>query len=108
MTVRRIFLLLVFLQDIYPVAFFILKILSLNLASRSNAMFKSINPYDQKLIAEFPEHDERTIDQKIKTAQKTFQSWRKESFSHRATLMQQAAKLLRANKERYARIISLE
>lgn len=71
-------------------------------------MFKSVNPYDQSVIGEFPEHDELTINAKITTAAKTFRSWRKESFSHRAALMKRAGELLRSNKNEYARVISIE
>lgn len=71
-------------------------------------MFKSVNPYDQSVIGEFPEDDEKVVNDKISTAAKTFTTWRKESFSHRADLMRQAGKLLRKNKNEYARVISTE
>jgi succinate-semialdehyde dehydrogenase/glutarate-semialdehyde dehydrogenase len=71
-------------------------------------MFHSINPYDQKLIAEFQPLDEKSLNTKIQLASKTFKLWRTESFTSRALLMQQAATILRANKEHYARIISME
>jgi succinate-semialdehyde dehydrogenase/glutarate-semialdehyde dehydrogenase len=71
-------------------------------------MFHSINPYNQQVIAEFPAHNQNEIDHKIQTAAETFKSWRKEGFMHRASLMQQAAKVLRSNKEKYARTMSLE
>jgi succinate-semialdehyde dehydrogenase/glutarate-semialdehyde dehydrogenase len=71
-------------------------------------MFRSVNPYDQKLIAEYPAHDDNTIEKKIQSAAKAFGAWKKEKFSHRSALMQKAASVLRANKEQYARIISLE
>ncbi|MEO5601627.1 MAG: NAD-dependent succinate-semialdehyde dehydrogenase [Cyclobacteriaceae bacterium] len=71
-------------------------------------MFQSINPFDQSVIAEFPEDDAQTINQKITSAAATFRSWRKESFNHRATLMKRAANLLRTNKNEYALVISTE
>lgn len=71
-------------------------------------MLKSVNPYDQSILGEFPEHDEQTINAKITTAAKTFRSWRKENFSHRAGLMKRAGELLRTNKSAYALIISTE
>jgi succinate-semialdehyde dehydrogenase/glutarate-semialdehyde dehydrogenase len=71
-------------------------------------MFQSINPFDQKLIAEYPAHDENTVEKKIQTAAKSFKIWKKESFAQRSALMQKAASILRANKEQYARVISLE
>jgi succinate-semialdehyde dehydrogenase / glutarate-semialdehyde dehydrogenase len=71
-------------------------------------MFRSINPYDQKLIAEYPEDDQKAIDRKIQSAVKTFGHWKKESFQRRSELMKVAAKVLRGNQEHYARMISLE
>jgi succinate-semialdehyde dehydrogenase/glutarate-semialdehyde dehydrogenase len=71
-------------------------------------MIKSINPYNQIIIEEFQFHDDGVINQKIKRAESTFKEWRKISFSKRASLMMQLAKLLRQNKEAYARIMTLE
>jgi succinate-semialdehyde dehydrogenase/glutarate-semialdehyde dehydrogenase len=71
-------------------------------------MFQSINPFDQSVIAEFPEHDVPAIDKKIHTAAKTFRSWRDESFTRRGALMKSAGALLRKNKDEYARVISTE
>lgn len=71
-------------------------------------MLKSVNPFDQTLLAEFPELDEQRLQQKMITAAKTFRSWRKESYSRKATLMQRAGELLREKKNDYAKIISTE
>lgn len=71
-------------------------------------MFKSINPFDQKLIAEFQQHDEATLDKKIKLASTTFISWRKTTFQHRSDLLKKAAVVLRGNREKYAMIMSME
>jgi succinate-semialdehyde dehydrogenase/glutarate-semialdehyde dehydrogenase len=71
-------------------------------------MFRSINPFDQKLIAEFPEDNEKIIARKLEAATETFSHWKKESVQRRSALMKVAAKLLRSNQEHYARIISLE
>src|SRR4051812_37531846 len=71
-------------------------------------MLRSINPFDQSFIAEYPEHDEKTIAKKLNAAAKTFKSWKTESFSKRAALMKNAGEILRKNKEQHARIISAE
>lgn len=71
-------------------------------------MLKSVNPFDQSLLGEYPELDERSIDGKLETAAKTFRSWRKENFAHRASLMKKAGNLLRSDKRKYAEIISRE
>jgi succinate-semialdehyde dehydrogenase / glutarate-semialdehyde dehydrogenase len=71
-------------------------------------MFKSINPFDQSLIAEFNPDSKADIEKKLARALTTFHSWERESFGKRAVLMKNAAEVLRKNKEQYARIISQE
>ncbi|MFZ6012519.1 MAG: NAD-dependent succinate-semialdehyde dehydrogenase [Bacteroidota bacterium] len=71
-------------------------------------MLRSINPFDQTVIAEFDLHDRRTVQNKIDKAAQIFKYWRTQSFSQRATLMQRVAELLRQNKEQYAKIMSVE
>jgi succinate-semialdehyde dehydrogenase/glutarate-semialdehyde dehydrogenase len=71
-------------------------------------MLKSVNPFDQSLIGEYPEHDGQAINAKLETAAKTFRSWRQEKFSSRASLMKKAGEVLRAEKKTYAETISRE
>ena len=71
-------------------------------------MFKSINPFNQSVIAEFALHDDKAVQKKLELASSAFAMWRKESFSIRSTLMMKVAELLRQNKEEYARTITLE
>jgi len=71
-------------------------------------MFKSINPYNQTVIAEYPLHDNTAIEKKLELASQAYKVWRKESFSNRSALMLKVANLLRQNKEEYARTITLE
>ena len=71
-------------------------------------MLKSVNPFDQSVIGEFPEHDEKTIHAKLEMAAGTFRSWRREKFSERAALMKKAGGILRSNKKKYAETISRE
>jgi succinate-semialdehyde dehydrogenase / glutarate-semialdehyde dehydrogenase len=71
-------------------------------------MFKSVNPYDQLVIAEFPLHDDAAIRSKLTHASKAFELFRKESFDKRSVLMANVAKILRRNLEEYARIITME
>jgi len=52
--------------------------------------------------------DASTVQKKLDTAGKAYQSWKRTTFAERTTLMQKAAALLRANKEEYARTITLE
>lgn len=71
-------------------------------------MLRSLNPFDQSLLAEFDEHDERALHQKLDAAQKAFYSWKRESFVRRGELMKRAAHLLRRDKSKLSRIISTE
>ncbi|AYB35360.1 NAD-dependent succinate-semialdehyde dehydrogenase [Chryseolinea soli] len=71
-------------------------------------MLRSINPFDQSVVGEFQPMDASTVQKKLDTAGKAYQSWKRTTFAERTTLMQKAAALLRANKEEYARTITLE
>jgi succinate-semialdehyde dehydrogenase/glutarate-semialdehyde dehydrogenase len=71
-------------------------------------MFKSINPFNQSVIAEFPLHNDSAIAKKLENASRAYAAWRKESFSTRAAFMLKVVNALRQNKEEYARSISLE
>ena len=69
---------------------------------------KAINPATGKLIKEYQEHTPDEVRRIIDEVESEYQRWRNSSFAERAALMKRAAELLRANKENYARTISLE
>ena len=71
-------------------------------------MLKSVNPFDQSLIGEYPEHDDQEIKTKLEAAATTFRSWRQEKFSSRASLMKKAGEVLRSNKRKYSELMSRE
>lgn len=71
-------------------------------------MLKSINPFDQSVVAESQPDDISSVDRKIKAAESTFHEWKSKTFSQRANLMLNAGKVLRTSKELYAKTISLE
>ena len=71
-------------------------------------MFKSIHPFDQSLVGEFPLMNSSDVQKKLDLASKAFADWRKTSFAHRASLMLKVASIIRNNKEEYARTIALE
>src|SRR5688500_14914870 len=71
-------------------------------------MLQSINPHDESLIAEFEEHDESAIDKKLNLAQRTFRSWRRESFTRRADLMKRAGTILRRDKSKLSKMMGTE
>ena len=71
-------------------------------------MFKSINPYDQSLVAEFSLYDDATLSKKLNNASHAFKAWCKASFANRGVCMNQVSAILLKNKEKYARIITTE
>ncbi len=71
-------------------------------------MLTSRNPATAKIIATFPELTPLEIDDKINQAHQAFLTWSKVSFEDRAVLFQKLAKLLIAEKERLAKIATLE
>lgn len=70
--------------------------------------FKSINPFDQSLIAEHVLMNGEQLEGALSGAASAFNQWKKVSFSQRSELLHQLAKVLRANKEYYAKTISTE
>jgi succinate-semialdehyde dehydrogenase / glutarate-semialdehyde dehydrogenase len=71
-------------------------------------MFKSIYPFDQSLIAEYPLMNSSTVQEKLNLASVAFRDWKRTSFSHRSELMLKVASIIRKNKDEYARTITLE
>jgi len=71
-------------------------------------MFRSIHPFDQSLIEEFPELTVSALQHKIDRAASAFRSWRKTSFEYRSDLFVKAAAVLRKNKVKYAETITRE
>lgn len=71
-------------------------------------MQRSINPYDQSLLCEYPLMNPRDVEAKIVKSHIAYKSWRSTSFTMRTDLMKKVARLLNDNQENYARIISLE
>jgi acyl-CoA reductase-like NAD-dependent aldehyde dehydrogenase len=68
----------------------------------------SINPTTEEVLAEFALFSPQQIDQALTDARQAFLAWRERSFDERARLMRRAAHNLRQNKQRYARLITLE
>ncbi len=71
-------------------------------------VFKSIFPYTQEIIAEYPVMNIQQIDAAKKNASIAFSNWKKRSFSERADVLKRAAKILLKNKNEYAKLITQE
>lgn len=70
--------------------------------------YATTNPYTGEVEKTFPQASGPEIVQAIEDAHTAFQSWKKTSFTDRATIMQKAADLLRADSEGYAKLLTLE
>jgi succinate-semialdehyde dehydrogenase/glutarate-semialdehyde dehydrogenase len=70
--------------------------------------FRSIHPYDQSVIAEYPTIDGATLERHLQSASQGFMAWRETTMRHRADLLKRVAARLRANIDEYARLITME
>jgi succinate-semialdehyde dehydrogenase/glutarate-semialdehyde dehydrogenase len=68
----------------------------------------STNPATAEKIKEFAAFSEAQIEKSLKQAERAFEHHRREPFARRAQLLNAAASLLEQEKERFARIITLE
>lgn len=68
----------------------------------------SINPATGEKLEEFAAHDSTEIEKRLQRAEKAFAHHRREPFVKRAQLLVAAASLLEQEKEKFARIITLE
>lgn len=71
-------------------------------------MLRSIHPFDQSVVAEFPLMNPHDVDAKLAKSALAFKSWKKTSFAQRSELMLKAAAIVRKHKEEYARVITTE
>ena len=70
--------------------------------------FQTINPANEEVLETYEELNASEINKKLEKAHLAFADWRKTSFEKRSSLMKNAANILRVNKEKYARLMSLE
>lgn len=66
------------------------------------------SPTDRRLIATFPHASRREVRQAAKAARDAFPSWRAMPAPRRGEILLEAARLMRHNKERLARLVSRE
>ncbi|RAV97889.1 NAD-dependent succinate-semialdehyde dehydrogenase [Pseudochryseolinea flava] len=71
-------------------------------------MFKSVHPFDQSIVAQYDVLSAAELDKCLETSASAYRHWRKTSFEHRRELILTVAGLLRKNKEKYARLMTLE
>jgi succinate-semialdehyde dehydrogenase/glutarate-semialdehyde dehydrogenase len=68
----------------------------------------SINPTTGEKIKEYKEMTPEEVSEILEKSNEEFKKWRRVSFSKRKKLMLKAAKILRDNKEPYAKMLTLE
>jgi len=68
----------------------------------------SINPATGEALARFPELGEEQIEGKLALAASTYRSYRRTPIEARAAWLQEAGEILEAEKDRFARIMTLE
>lgn len=69
---------------------------------------QSINPYNNKVIAEYKLHSPEAVEDILLKSEERFRQWRNTGFEHRASLMLKLAKVLNEESENYAKVISEE
>lgn len=70
--------------------------------------FKSINPYNGKVINTYKGLSDSQLNQKLEKSAQAFEKWRKVPLKERTVLMKKAGQVLRDNVEEYAKMITLE
>jgi succinate-semialdehyde dehydrogenase/glutarate-semialdehyde dehydrogenase len=70
--------------------------------------YQSINPNTGELLQSFEDLSDAQLEQALASAHTCFQSWRHKTYAERAAIVQQAAVLLHANVDHYARLATLE
>src|SRR5450432_981815 len=71
-------------------------------------VFKSIFPYTQELLAEYPLMDDRQLDQAISNASAAYQTWKNFNFYERGRVLKNVATILRRDQEMLASLITKE
>ncbi len=69
---------------------------------------KSINPATGEIIQEYQEHSSQEVQSIIHQVDLDWQDWKSTSFSERAVMMKNAARILREQKAEFARLMTAE
>jgi succinate-semialdehyde dehydrogenase / glutarate-semialdehyde dehydrogenase len=74
----------------------------------TSAVIQSLNPATEEVIATFESTRSEQVDQAIESAQRTYRSWRRTTFTERAACMQRAGAYLRQHRARLAGLATAE
>jgi acyl-CoA reductase-like NAD-dependent aldehyde dehydrogenase len=69
---------------------------------------ETINPATGKAIATYENESPEVVSRRVKAARAAFDGWKKRELSERADLMRKLGRVMRRNREEYARIITEE
>ncbi len=75
---------------------------------RPKSWFETINPANGKVIRRFRAATRTDVEKSVEKARKAFEKWREIAPSKRAEFLERAAKMLRSQKDKLGRIITLE
>lgn len=70
--------------------------------------YESVNPFDNKSVANFQEVTDTELEAKLATATTCFAAWKNTSFAERAKIVRKAAALLDERLDEFARLMTLE
>ena len=70
--------------------------------------YQSLNPATGKLLKKFEELTDRQLEEKLATAAKCFETWKRRSYAERAVILAKAAVLLHEQAEAFAHTMTLE
>jgi succinate-semialdehyde dehydrogenase / glutarate-semialdehyde dehydrogenase len=69
---------------------------------------RSVNPTDGSLVREYVEATPEEVASALAAAERAFESWRRTTFTERASALRRAGALLRAGRDALARLMALE
>jgi succinate-semialdehyde dehydrogenase/glutarate-semialdehyde dehydrogenase len=70
--------------------------------------YESVNPNNGQTVKTFPELSDSQLEEKIATAAKTYEAWKKTSYAERATIVARAAQLMHADVDKFAKHATTE
>ena len=75
---------------------------------KTRSWFETINPANGKVVRRFRAATRTDVEKSVEKARKAFEKWRDIAPSKRAEFLERAAKMLRSQKDKLGRIITLE
>ena len=75
---------------------------------KRRSWFETINPANGKVVRRFRAATRTDVEKSVEKARKAFEKWRELAPAKRAEFLQRAAKMLRSQKDKLGRIITLE